>query len=57
MNPKWPQEKFNFSDKSWKQISNEENHFITLLAFQINAKATGFKFKNLNSKTLSFQKC
>ena len=51
MNPKWPQEKFNFSDNSWKQISNDGNHFFYTLGILNKCKkllvsSFNFEFKN-----------
>ena len=56
MNPKWPQEKFNFSDNSWKQISSEENYFHNTFGILFKCKKLLDSSLNLNSKTFKFSK-
>ena len=53
MNPKWPQDKFNFSDNSWKQIRNEENHFLDTFGILNKCKkllVSSLKFEIRNFK-------
>ena len=56
MNPKWPQEKFNFSDNSWKQIIREENYFKNTFGILFKLKRQLNSSLNLNSKTFKFSK-
>ena len=56
MNPKWPQEKFNFSDNSWKQISSEENYFHNTFGILYKCKKLLVSILNLTSKNFKFSK-